>query len=178
VWRTLLIVFACVGLSYTRAGAKEAGVVGTWVYVEGWQATRPDVRPGGFTSPALVLRFCSNGRFMMLKCMLYRQGHESINIGPDDGLQIYRGTWSVARGGAVVSYHLSDAEIIFPGYEAAKKQEIKASARFAGNKLKMPVIRLFPPVIQDIAASFQRKAQLPAPLTEKFIDCSELPPKT
>jgi hypothetical protein len=142
VRRTLLVVLACLGLSHTCAEAEEARVVGTWVYVEGWVARPPDVRPGGFTSPALVLRFCPDGHFVMLKCMLYREGHASINIGADDGLQIYRGTWSATPVGADVSYYLVDSEVTFTGYEAAKKQELKASAVFTGNKLKMPAVRL------------------------------------
>src|SRR5436190_2013910 len=90
-----------------RLVAADASVSGTtWVYVQKWDRTRGDVDPSRYTSPAAVVHFCPNGQFTLLKCMLYHHAHESTTIGSDDGLEIYRGTWSPAASGAVITYHL------------------------------------------------------------------------
>jgi len=176
--RALLIVFAC-GAFSSHLAAGDAIVSGTtWVYVEKWEARRADVAPGGYTSPAVVLHFCPNGQFTMLKCMLYRHAQESTTIGSDDGLEIYYGTWSATSEGAAVTYHLADAEITFTGYEAAKKRQIKASAKLSGDSLDMPIIRLFPSPAKEFSTSFQPKSKLPAPLQERFINCDQHPEKT
>jgi hypothetical protein len=169
----VLFVLACSVLSCASVRAGAASVSGTWVYVEKWEATRADVVPGQYTSHAIVLRFCPDGLFTMLKCMLYRQRHESTTIGADDGLEIYRGSWSSTAEGATVTYHLADAEITFTGYEAARQQQNTASATLARDDLHMPVVRLFPPPAKEFSTTFQRKEKLPAPLKEKFVDCTE-----
>lgn len=174
----LLLIVACSTLLCDRAVAADASVSGTWAYVERWETVRGDSRRNFYAAPAIVLHFCPNGQFTMLKCMLYRQGHEYITIGSDDGLQIYRGTWSAAADGAVVTYHLADAEIPFTGYESAKKREIKASATLASGTLQMRVVRFFSLPMRDFLATFRPKAHLPAPLQERFIDCGEHPDKT
>jgi hypothetical protein len=111
----------------------------------------------------------------MLKCMLYRQTHEYTNIGSDDGLQIYRGTWSHRVDGALVTYHLADAEITFTGYEAARKRQIQATAKLSANSLRMPVFEFHLQPNRFVATTFQPKASLPAPLRKRFIDCDEPP---
>jgi hypothetical protein len=174
----MFLLLACGALG-GRLVAGDASISGTtWVYVEKWEARRADVAPGGYTSPAVVLHFCPNEKFTMLKCMLYRHARESTTIGSDDGLEIYRGTWSPAASGTVVTYHLADAEITFTGYESAKKQQIKASVKLSAGILRMPVTRLFPPPSRDFPTVFKPKGKLPAPLQEKFIDCDEHPEKT
>lgn len=169
--RGLIICILCwAPISLCSAGGTTR-VQGIWAYVEKWEAAPKDVAPGRFTSRAIVLRFCADGQFVMAKCVLYRYRNESINIGPNDGLEIYRGRWSASGEGASITYRLVDYEVAFTGVQSAMKKDITALARFAGKKLRMPVVRLDldPPKVFE--TTFVSEALLPARLGEKFIQC-------
>lgn len=110
----LCITLALAGQATHRSGPPEP--VGTWVRIlSPWH--QPDVVADIELSSwanASIIRFCSNGTFLMVDCVLYKNS-KAVSIGQSDGLTTYKGEWSVQGEEIKVKYELTYAEIPMVG---------------------------------------------------------------
>ena len=60
--------------------------------------------------------------------------------GRDDGLEIYRGKWTMRPDGATVTYRLVDYAVPFPGVERALGEDLSTAAAVAGSRLRMAIV--------------------------------------
>jgi hypothetical protein len=145
---------------------------GLWAWHEPWESAPEEiVQDTGpqWTAPALVVRFCPDGRFRMASGVFYRAGGR-ISLGSSDGLRLYEGRWSKSWGRITVQYRLADAEIRFTGMKEAMDRELTEHPEIQGRNLLFTYRA--PEGGREVPIRFEQAASLPDQLEPRFVECS------
>jgi hypothetical protein len=152
--------------------------VGLWAWHEPWESA-PEwlVQESGpqWTAPAVVIRFCPDGRFRMATGVFYRGGGH-VGLGSSDGLALYEGRWVQSADQITVRYRLADAEIRFRGIEKVMAADITEHPELKENNLLFMYRR--PDNGRAVPMQFVDAASLPDKLAPRFVECSGAKPGT
>jgi hypothetical protein len=171
----LNIALSGVLASFLAASSARSAVLGSWAYIEKWYSGPRAVKPTLLTSRALLVEFCPEGEFVLTRGVLYREG-DVATVGPDDDLQVFRGTWVERAGGASVVYRLHDYELLSKGAARALNEDIHAEVALEGTRLSVPILQDDPAEgVRQV--TFEQAKALRFRLENRFGDCRAPGPK-
>ena len=168
---SLLVLLSC-----SRAGRSAPSPVGLWVWHEAWRSAPAEIvedsGPEWNASGALI-RFCPDGEFRLATGELYRSRRQ-ITLGSSDGLTIYEGRWISGERGVEIRYKLTDAEIWFTGYDAARARQLVDHPTIAGHELQFSFHR--PVDDRRFHWTFESASSLGDRSVPRFVECSGVEP--